>query len=322
MNKKFRREVALFYAEQNEVDGVEPEEMKDLAVYRIVKDHVEELAKAETAEESKEKGEKLQPYECSPEDGGCGEIVRGEDPYCWCCGISQTGKKKDSFESIAKKAGKEPEKKPAKVPDEVKTKEEVDAEKNGGTTAAEESLSVFTERIRSALSDTGRNAWGIGRDLNAVKNGKLYGETGHESFKDWFQAEFRNIELSTAKAFMKIATTFEEDDCAQIGSSKLNVIKNAQPEDRPKLLKSAHKGATVSELRDKVRESREKKGGKKQGPPPASLFKKAVGQKFKGKFTDKKKSVAECKLDDLGVSAMVTVQAGGVKIEFVKTYAD
>ena len=198
----------------------------------------------------------------------------------------------------------------------------------GGTTAVEESLAVFTERIRSALSGAGGRLWDVGRDLGAVKRAKLYEEAGHESFKDWLGAEFPAVSYESALKMINVASMFERDDCELIGTGRAVILsaRSVPPAARSRLLEAAKPapgggGLSCEELKEEVRKERARSGGSvRRGRPTVSPFKRFHGRVYTGAWNNDNHDVCTVPLDgdevDRKFVAVVEVDDRGVSLAF------
>ena len=328
---KFNRESALLYCKLNNITDVSGD-MKDKAIERIVREWVEAKCGKD-------------PYECPPEEGGCGAAVQEQDTFCWRCAHDVDDDVKDAFEKAKKKGGvvdktaenqpggKEPEpakkpadkgeKKPAKKPADKGEKkpskkpadkgEKKPVKKSKAPAAVSGTLEEHLDKVRTLTSDTGRNAWRVGMHLNAIRDGGLHTEKGYPDFKSFLAAELPNLPYSTANGFMKAAREFEEDEAALLGSKKMMILKNVSAAARPPLLKAAMpkerggKGITAEKLKEEVSKVREKTAGKrkKAGRPTESPFTKFLGQSFRAAYDDADKDICTIPLDEPDVNKRV-----------------
>lgn len=129
------------------------------------------------------------------------------------------------------------------------------------TESAKQSLENLEKKIEQLVADGGTIQWQIGKALIEIYDGELWQIGDFESFRDYVVSRW-DFTASTAKSYMRIASTFTQKDAAQFGLSELNLLSKVKDDDeRAKLADRVRKEQpSFRELAELVKELRQKNG--------------------------------------------------------------
>jgi hypothetical protein len=171
-----------------------------------------------------------------------------------------------------------------------------------GQPVTEKDLDAEVSALRSLYGATGDKLAEFARRLRAFEAGCLWklrtvtDETGKErpaehnkTFEGFIQKELGFSKKKT-RAWLTIASHYDSATILDVGPSKLERILTAHPDDRPALVEDARHGATVKEIEEGVRESRDRTGhkrsnaGAKRKPTPTAPATTTRPVEPKGRF--------------------------------------
>lgn len=235
-------------AVEEEVDKVEDEEAE-------VSIAVKEAEAVKTPEPESKAEPKDEPAKSEHPVGPGGRPLRPKPPK-----IVKKPKEAKAAESDPRQVDwvDETEKKEAKKPKEEKTSI---VALEDDLAANEKQLDESVSRIHALVKTTAQYFMQLGQELLDVKDNRLWtarrdkdGSPAYESFANFVDAELK-MTTQWAGRLMNVASKFDPSEVEDIDITKLTEIaKLPEKEQRSSLLEAAKEGATVSELKAKIRE--------------------------------------------------------------------
>ncbi len=178
------------------------------------------------------------------------------------------------------------------------------------------------DEIRALSGQTAISAWKIGKHLFEINEKQLYKEKECETFEA-FCKENLGYSRATAYNFMRIAQRFDLEQAKKLGLFHLIALSSGaiSDKDRERIFDKAESdGLTCDELREEIKEAKEKDPNAKPKPERkvVSPYKHLVGAKVEGKYDRQDPQLVVLMLDD-SVSIKLKVLKTKVSAEFVPT---
>jgi len=121
-------------------------------------------------------------------------------------------------------------------------------------------LDAAVARIRDLKVRAAESMWELGSEVKTLYDSQLWRqrkrEDGAESYTSWghFCEEELNISNSYSYRLMDISAQFSREQVRELGPTKLAMTLKVPAPERVKMLQAAASGATVTQLRDMVRD--------------------------------------------------------------------
>lgn len=314
----------------------------DTQLQEIVEELVE--AKVKAIKNGKDDEE---DFECTD----CRSTIFESDSICWYCGadVSEeieekvekpTPKKVEPKKSELKKVD---ERKAVTIIDRTEDEDEVPKKENKKEAKAEvkketkvqvvkkeakqevleakkeeatphRSLKEYTAELRKLNANAGGHAWHIGKILLEVKETKAYLDEV-ESLADYVE-QVLEMSWQMARNFMRYAELVQEEQAAQLGIFKLELVARSPEEIRPKMLKAAlpkqagGSGLNRNQLEAKLSAEKEKakipqaKVGRKAEPNKKMKLSDLIDTTLEGKLTKD----GEADVEILGTDCVIEVK--------------
>lgn len=135
--------------------------------------------------------------------------------------------------------------------------------KTAEATDAKKALEKLEGEIENLVSEGGTVQWKIGKALLEIYEGEYWQLGNFESFRDYVVTRW-DFTASTAKSYMRIASTFSEKDAGEFGLSELGLLSKVKDDDeRVKLAERVRKeNPSFRELAELVKDARQRNGDK------------------------------------------------------------
>lgn len=196
-------------------------------------------------------------------------------------------------EPEAVEAGNRMAEKPARTVAGVKKGEEIVAPAEVVTSEVqhftEADLNHAVDRVRQLKGDSTVSLWRLGAEIKNIYDRALWkqrntqeGAPAYKSFSVFVQKEL-GFTVQNAYWLIDISTNYSEEQVRAFGTAKLNTILAAPKQAQAALLEEAKKGASVRELKERVKEENEKAGTSGQERETGRRTPRKKGGRSKGR---------------------------------------
>jgi uncharacterized Zn finger protein (UPF0148 family) len=177
--------------------------------------------------------------------------------HCPFCGTKFQGQADEQPKPSTKstKAGKPSTKVRKKKGAEKEEKEEYIA-----TPEQKAELATHVERLTTLRQNIAQNSWEVGTELVAINDGGLWRGLGYDSFFAYCQGDL-DFSRASAYKYMLCSREFSQEDFLGLGVKKGELVAGAPEQHRRKLMNSAKKGASFTELKARLNKLEGKTSG-------------------------------------------------------------
>lgn len=128
------------------------------------------------------------------------------------------------------------------------------------TKKAQAALDVWVRRVHELRHAVNVSMWALGAAIQEIHQSRAWEARGaHKSFACFCEVELK-LSVATANRLIFISQKFTEEQARAFGVPKLSEIRPAPEPYWPELLALCERGATVTQLRQRVREIKRAEG--------------------------------------------------------------